>query len=409
MEEILTRLGMEVLIPKFIQEKIIPDIVCNLSKFEFQCLGINSSSEMMKLRIECIKYGGQKIHANNDSFRKQYNIGEVILEKLIETGFSVLDMSKLLSVSERTIYRRMNRFNIGIRKFTDIDDGSLDLNLENLIAEFPRCGEKRNKEALHRIDNDGIEERSRNRLHRRVYNVTAPNHLWHVDTNHKLIRWNFIITGGIDGFSRFVVFLQCVNNNKAETIFNSFRSGTLDYRTPLRVRSDLGLENIKIAEYMFEARGLDSSSMIVGKSTHNQRIERLWRDVFEGMLDPLSDIDIFALHYVFTEKINDNLEMWRDAWNKHKIRTIGSSPICLFTAGAINTPVPLVNNTNIPVGNGEESEQNENQTATLYPPEFQVSERCLQQLVMQCPKNWVSQEYGVDIYRRARAILFSAQ
>ncbi|KAJ8303655.1 hypothetical protein KUTeg_018765 [Tegillarca granosa] len=310
MEEILTRLGMEVLIPKFIQEKIIPDIVCNLSKFEFQCLGVNSSSEMMKLRIECIKHGGQKIHANNDSFRKQYNIGEVILENLIETGFSVLDMSKLLSVSERTIYRRMNRFNIGKRKFTDIDD------------EFPRCGEKmirqflsskgikitrsRLREALHRIDNDGIEERSRNRLHRRVYNVTAPNHLWHVDTNHKLIRWNFIITGGIDGFSRFVVFLQCVNNNKADTIFNSFRSGTLDYKTPFRMRSDQGLENIKIAEFMFEARGLDSSSMIVGKSTHIQRIERLWRDVFEdqGMLDPLSDIDIFALHYVFTEKIN---------------------------------------------------------------------------------------------------------
>lgn len=105
-----------------------------------------------------------------------------------------------------------------------------------------------------------------------------------MNTNHKLIRWNFITAGGIDGFSRFVVFLKCINNNNAETIFTCFRSRILEYGTPLRVRSDQGLENFKIAEFMAESKGLDNSSMIVGKSTHNQRIERLWRDVFECVL-----------------------------------------------------------------------------------------------------------------------------
>lgn len=135
------------------------------------------------------------------------------------------------------------------------------------------------RESLHRIDSDGIHERTKNKLQRRVYSVQAPNHLWHVDTNHKLIRWNFIIAGGIDGFSRFVVFLKCTNN-KAETVYKCFRIGVDEYGTPVNVRSDQGMENYKIAEYMTETRGLSNAGMITGKSTHNQRIERLWRDVF---------------------------------------------------------------------------------------------------------------------------------
>ena len=41
------------------------------------------------------------------------------------------------------------------------------------------------REVLHSVDASGITERRRRRLHRRVYSVMAPNHLWHVDTNHK--------------------------------------------------------------------------------------------------------------------------------------------------------------------------------------------------------------------------------
>ncbi len=75
-----------------------------------------------------------------------------------------------------------------------------------------------------------------------------------MDTNHKLIRWNFVIAGGIDGFSRFVGFLECTNNNKAETVYQCFKTGVDEYGTPLKVRSDQGMENVKIAEYMIESR-----------------------------------------------------------------------------------------------------------------------------------------------------------
>ncbi len=49
-----------------------------------------------------------------------------------------------------------------------------------------------------------------------------------------------------------------------------------DYGLPLRVRSDKGIEDVAVADYRFSKRGNDLSSMMTGKSTYNQRIERLW-------------------------------------------------------------------------------------------------------------------------------------
>ena len=52
---------------------------------------------------------------------------------------------------------------------------------------------------------------------------------------------------------------------------------------PSRIRVDHGVENVLVCEAMVENRGAGRASFIAGPSTHNQRIERLWRDVFRGV------------------------------------------------------------------------------------------------------------------------------
>ncbi|KAL2076327.1 hypothetical protein ACEWY4_028079 [Coilia grayii] len=184
-------------------------------------------------------------------------------------------------------------------------------------------------------------------LRRRQYSVPGPNCMWHIDGNHKLIRWRFVIHGGIDGFSRLVVFLSAATNNRATTVLESFLGAVQQYGIPSRVRSDKGRENIEVASFMVENRGPNRNSHITGRSVHNQRIERLWRDVYTQVLDlfhnlfsqmeeswmlaPDSEIHLFALHWVFLPLIQSHLRHFQDAWNLHGLRTENSqSPYQLW-------------------------------------------------------------------------------
>ena len=69
------------------------------------------------------------------------------------------------------------------------------------------------RDSVHRVDHEGVKNRRRGRLRRRTYNVQGPNHLWQIDTNHKLVRWHLVVIGGIDGFSGLPVMLSCMDNN----------------------------------------------------------------------------------------------------------------------------------------------------------------------------------------------------
>ena len=99
-----------------------------------------------------------------------------------------------------------------------------------------------------------------------------------MDGHHQLIKWRFVTHGGIDGYSRTVVFLRCSDDNQASTVLCLFADAVETHGLPSRVRTDLGGENVEVWRYMVEQHA-SSNAVFTGASTHNERIERLWRDV----------------------------------------------------------------------------------------------------------------------------------
>ena len=157
---------------------------------------------------------------------------------------------------------------------------------------------------------------------------------------------------GIDGYSRLVVYLKCSDNNRAETVGNSFLAATEEYCWPSRVRTDKGGENAVVARLMIERRGEGRGSILQGSSVHNQRIERLWRDMRKMvseyyrrlfyfleshlLLDPIGEVDLFSLHFVFIPRINNSLSQFRASWNNHKLSTKGQkTPNQLYILGML--------------------------------------------------------------------------
>ena len=120
-------------------------------------------------------------------------------------------------------------------------------------------------------------------------------------------------------------------------MFASFLEAVSQYCLPLRVRSDCGGENVQIARFLEEHPQRGPGHFIAGRSVHNQRIECLWRDLFErcvtffyflfycleevGRLDPNNLIDFSALHLVYLPVIQDHLDKFKDSWCNHPNRT----------------------------------------------------------------------------------------
>ena len=101
-----------------------------------------------------------------------------------------------------------------------------------------------------------------------------------------------------------------------------------------------------------------NNPVIVGSSVHNVRIERLWRDTFRcvlsvfyqlfcfleecGKLDPLSENDLYCLHFVYIPRITRALDSFRCGWNNHAVTTERCmTPLQMFTSGGLTRDIQL--------------------------------------------------------------------
>ena len=277
-------------------------------------------------------------------------------------------IAAIMNISRATLYRKLNEAGISTNDYSQVTNQQLDELVASIKQDHPYDGEillnghlrskgirvtrQALRDSIHRVDHSNVLSRRHDVIRRRIYSVSHPNSVWHIDGHHKLIRWRFVIHGAIDGFSRTITYLGCADNNQAATVFELYTSAISQFGLPDQVRSDCGGENTKVWKYMIWSHNMDYSSVITGSSVHNERIERLWRDVHRcvvgpfaqkfrileerGYLDPLNEVDLYVLHWIFMPHIKKCISEFKNSWNHHALSSEGNmTPLQLFFEGLL--------------------------------------------------------------------------
>ena len=188
--------------------------------------------------------------------RPEKTISKELLENLLMLKVPISGVASFFEVSRLFVYKAIRDYGIEYKKFTDLSDSRLAEIVASVKENHPRAGEvmlqghlraqglhvqrNRLRTAIHQSDPIGTEARRRPPIRRRVYSVPCPNYLWHIDGNHKLIRWRMVLHHAVDGFSRLIVFCRCSTNNRAATVLSLYQEAVRQYGRPFRVRTDHG-------------------------------------------------------------------------------------------------------------------------------------------------------------------------
>lgn len=69
--------------------------------------------------------------------------------------------------------------------------------------------------------------------------------------------WRIVVHGGIDGFSRKIMYLRANSNNRAATVLDCFLGAVHEFGLPHKVRRDKGSENVEVASLFWTIQNED--------------------------------------------------------------------------------------------------------------------------------------------------------
>ena len=108
-------------------------------------------------------------------------------------------------------------------------------------------------------------------------------------------------------------------------------------------------------------------------------------------------------------KINEKLQLWREAWVGHRLRTAHNSPRALWIAGQFQSPVGISESELLVYGAEGLVDTTEPDVSGQGRPIINgignINQDCLNYLHDIIPNDWVSNNHGVDIYIHARNII----
>ena len=199
------------------------------------------------------------------------------------------------------------------------------------------------RKALLKVDPGGVELRSRNVIRRRVYETKRSFHVFHIDGHDKLKKWGFALHGGIDGFSRKVLWLNVsTTNNDPLVVANYFLQCVTRYKMATKqLRFDSGNEDIYCQDLQtFLTKTGDSYRY--GSSVRNQRFEALWSrllqfrvhwwvEFFRTMgLDGIYKGEFILhqelLYFCFMSAFQHELNEFQTTWNTKHVRRSADAP-----------------------------------------------------------------------------------
>ncbi|EFP79746.1 uncharacterized protein PGTG_06067 [Puccinia graminis f. sp. tritici CRL 75-36-700-3] len=270
--------------------------------------------------------------------------------------------------SKRTLERKIKLMDL-TRRTDDLDNEKIDIDtVVSCIEEIHQTPEGRNagyrkmrqllqtKYGLHihtltvaminrTLDPDGVQNRAKRVLKRRVFKTPGPNFIWSADGHDKLKKFGITIYGFIDAWSRKILglFVHVTNNDPRHIGYYYLQLVKREGGIPRRTTTDKGTETIQMAGHQinlteeFNHECPDpSQSHLFTKSTHNQKIECLWSQMmkqyncelinhlFEAIekdcYDPNDPVEYLLFIYLWVPLLQQGLDDWTNNYNNYKRR-----------------------------------------------------------------------------------------